>query len=261
MDRNTRKQANKSRIISPIAQKKPYTAFAGIYDRVMSRAPYQDWADMALESYQLGGSSNAPKKILDLGCGTCRIWNFLPLNSELWGIDSSPEMLEIANRAKIRGVRLEGDLGELPTLPGKFDLILSVHDTMNYLLTPEAVSRLFLQVSGLLGKKGVFFFDASTERNFKKNFDGKILKETHQGTKLVWENVYESETGILKTVLDFQSGEESHREEHLHRAYPIEIWKSLLNSSGLKIVALGSDYESWKLSSRANYWNFACTLI
>lgn len=258
MDRNTRNQGNKSRNISPIAQKKPYTAFAGIYDRVMSRAPYREWADMILESYHLSAPENPPKRILDLGCGTCKIWKYLPPNAELWGLDSSHEMLQIADLSHIRGKRVQGDLLELPSLPGKFDLIFSVHDTLNYLLKSEEISRVFSSVRSLLSEKGVFFFDVSTERNFQKNFQGKVLKETHADTKLVWRNEYDPKTRILRTSLEFSDKNSSVQEEHLHRAYPLDLWKSLLTSSGLKILALGSDYESWEYSPKANYWNFAC---
>ncbi len=261
MDRNTRNHGNKARNISPIAQKKPYTAFASIYDGVMRKAPYSEWADMILESYQLGSQLPSPKRILDLGCGTCKIWNFLPSDGELWGVDNSHEMLQIADSRQIRGNRVQGDLRQLPSIPGTFDLIFSIHDTLNYFLEEKEISKVFTQVASLLGRKGVFFFDVSTEKNFQKNFSGKVLREKYSDIELLWENEYDSKANILKTILEFQDGNSCVKEEHYHRAYPLAVWKSLLESAGFEIFALGGDYRSWKVSPRANYWNFACSLI
>ncbi|TGK05557.1 class I SAM-dependent methyltransferase [Leptospira langatensis] len=258
MDRNTRNQGNKSRIISQIPKKRPYSAFAAVYDRVMRQAPYSDWASMILEGYQIGTGNFPPRSIFDMGCGTCKIWAFLPLESELWGIDDSHEMLQIADSKLIRGNRIQGSLLSFPPLPQTFDLVFSVHDTLNYFLQEEEIARIFAQTSAILSENGIFFFDVSTDRNFQKNFQGKTLKETHGDTKLVWENEYDPKSSILKTSLQFTSPEISGVEEHFHRAYPLEVWQSLLKEGGFEILGIGSDYSSWKVSSRANYWNFLC---
>lgn len=258
MDRNTREQGNKSRIISPIPKKRPYTAFAGIYDGVMKRAPYRDWAKMILESYQIGTQKIHPKIALDLGCGTCKIWKFLPSSTELWGIDNSPEMLRIADSQQIRGVRKLGDLKSFPKLNKSFDLIFSVHDTLNYFQNEKELSQVFAQVSEVLEKDGVFFFDVSTSENFRKNFQNKVLKETHGKTKLVWKNEFDPKTSVLKTSLEFSGPGISELEEHFHRAYPLETWSKLLQKSGLEILGIGSDYEAWEIFPKANYWNFMC---
>ncbi|TGK01097.1 class I SAM-dependent methyltransferase [Leptospira semungkisensis] len=258
MDRNTRDQGNKSRIISQIPKKRPYSAFAALYDRVMREAPYSDWASMILEGYQIGTGSFPPCSIFDMGCGTCKIWPYLPPESELWGMDDSAEMLQIADSKLIRGTRVQGSLLSFPPLPNNFDLAFSIHDTLNYFLEEAQIERIFAQTSAILSEDGVFFFDVSTERNFQKNFRGRTLKETHGSTKLVWENEYDPESSVLKTSLHFTGPEVSGVEEHFHRAYPLEIWKSLLEGAGFTILGIGSDYASWKVSSRANYWNFLC---
>ncbi|TGL58476.1 class I SAM-dependent DNA methyltransferase [Leptospira sarikeiensis] len=258
MDRNTRDQENKSRIISPIPKKRPYTAFAGIYDKVMKQAPYLDWAEMILEAYRIGTEKNIPKRALDLGCGTCKIWKFLPDKTDLLGIDNSSEMLQIADSQQIRGTRHLAELTSFPPFPAKFDLVFSVHDTLNYFLNEEELFRIFSQVSEVLESPGVFFFDVSTLENFKKNFQNKTIKENHGKTKLLWRNEFDPKNAILKTSLEFNGPDFSGVEEHFHKAYPLETWKRLLENSKMEILGIGSDYDSWEVRPKANYWNFIC---
>ncbi|EQA46952.1 methyltransferase domain protein [Leptospira broomii serovar Hurstbridge str. 5399] len=258
MDRNTVNQAKRSRIISHIPQKKPYTAFSGVYDRVMRGAAYRLWAQVALSAYSTATGNSVPSKILDLGCGTCALWKLLPSRSEIWGIDASREMLSVAEKRRIPGNRVQANLLSLPPLPAPFDLILSVHDTFNYFLDEGQLRKIFREISGLLGKAGIFFFDVSTERNFEKNFDGAILEETHDGIHLIWENEYSKKDMILTTRLKFQEKGTEIEEVHLHKAYPTDVWRFLLESSGLEILKIGSDYSSWKISPKAEYLNFVC---
>nr|WP_210415342.1 class I SAM-dependent methyltransferase [Leptospira fluminis] len=258
MDRNTGPQGKRSRIISPIAQKKPYTSFSAVYDRAMRGAAYSLWAKMALEGYKEATGLGIPNKILDLGCGTCKFWRHLPSQSGIWGVDLSEEMLSEAERAGIRGTRILSDLLSLPVLPFPFDLILSVHDTLNYFLEESQLRKIFTEIATILEVSGVFFFDVSTERNFEKHFDGKILEENYGGTRLLWENEYSKSEGILTTRLRFRNESEETEEIHYHKAYPLEVWKFLLESSGIQILKIGSDYRSWKVSPRADYLNFLC---
>ena len=65
-------------------------------------------------------------KVVDLGCGTgeltCRLADSMP-ESNVLGIDSSPQMLERAEEFICEGVQFE--LGDLAGLQGKWDLIFS----------------------------------------------------------------------------------------------------------------------------------------
>jgi trans-aconitate 2-methyltransferase len=65
-------------------------------------------------------------KVVDLGCGigelTCRLADSLP-DSDVLGLDSSPQMLERTQQYARPGLRFE--LGDLAKLDGKWDLIIS----------------------------------------------------------------------------------------------------------------------------------------
>ncbi|PJZ70132.1 methyltransferase [Leptospira perolatii] len=257
-DRNIQRPKKRSRIISPIVKKRPYTAFPGIYDLVMIGARYSLWAQVALEAYQMAGKLGFPPRILDLGCGTCRLWKELPPESELWGIDFSPEMLEVAAQNGIRGNRICADLLNLPKFSEPFDLVICTHDTLNYILSPTELQGVLSSVAKLLSPDGVFFFDASTARNFKSNFEGRTMEEKHGKTRLIWENEGTEDSSILKTTLLFENGKETFEEVHLHRAYDIHTWKQLIRDSGLELMAAGSDYESWEVSPEADYFVFVC---
>ncbi len=79
-------------------KKKPYSGFSSVYDAVMRDVQYKHWSEFILSSYANHSRKILPKTVLDLGCGTCRLWEEFPKNVAFTGIDSSLEMLEIAKK-------------------------------------------------------------------------------------------------------------------------------------------------------------------
>ncbi|EMM81196.1 methyltransferase domain protein [Leptospira interrogans str. 2006001854] len=71
-----------------------------------------------------------PKTILDLGCGTCRLWEEFPKNILFTGIDISAEMLEIAQKKEISGEWICSDLLNLD-LKEKNSILYFPHTTLS----------------------------------------------------------------------------------------------------------------------------------
>ncbi len=66
-------------------------------------------------------------KVLDLGCGTGMLLSELARRSEfVVGIDSSPEMLELARKRKGSAVLVLADADYLPFADSSFDAVVSV---------------------------------------------------------------------------------------------------------------------------------------
>ena len=129
---------------------KAYTSsFASIYDDVMGTVPYQVWYDYLkeiLDYYQLEA-----RKVLDLACGTGNMsLLFARDNYQVTGVDRSSGMLEVAKQ-KAREEELEinfieADLCSFQLGEEKFDLAISLFDSLNYILQLEDLKKVFKNV-------------------------------------------------------------------------------------------------------------------
>ncbi|TGK38602.1 class I SAM-dependent methyltransferase [Leptospira gomenensis] len=239
-------------------KKKPYTGFSTVYDAIMREVEYDRWSEFILSSYSVHASRFLPQTILDLGCGTCKLWEKFPSSLSFVGIDSSEEMLKIARKKPLSGEWIHSDILHF-SLPGrKFDLIVSTHDTLNYLKTEAQLRTLFRKVRDHAQPNGLFFFDLSSLYNFKSQFDGRTFFETAGGFKIRWENRYREDSEILETVLTFsekKTGQEF-SEVHEHRYFSEDTIRSSLLESGWELIDRGSDYKKWAFDESASLINY-----
>jgi len=94
------------------------------------------------EKYEIV-TENLPQvsKVLDLGCGTGMLLDELARRSAfVVGIDSSPEMLELARKRRGSAVLLLADADHLPFADRSFDAVVSVTLLQN-MPNPEATVR------------------------------------------------------------------------------------------------------------------------
>jgi SAM-dependent methyltransferase len=82
--------------------------------------PYDDnWREVA--ETLIREADLAGRRVLDIGCGTGRFLAQLAVVAKAWGVDASPEMLEVARtRAAGAGLKL-GSAEELPFKDGWFE--------------------------------------------------------------------------------------------------------------------------------------------
>ncbi|XDD48826.1 class I SAM-dependent methyltransferase [Leptospira sp. WS92.C1] len=241
-------------------KKKPYSGFSSVYDAVMQDVRYSHWAKFILASYKVHSQKKLPRKVLDLGCGTCKLWKEFPESVEFTGIDSSLEMLEIARKKSIQGELIHSNLLNFNLYPQKFDLILSTHDTLNYLQNAEELKQTFQRTRAHLEVNGLFFFDLSSLFNFKAHFDGQTFYENTGDYKIRWENRFLEEFNSLESVLIFSHKvtKEEFYEVHRHRYFPQKTIHSLLKETGLELLEEGSDYKNWNLKENASFVNYLC---
>jgi ubiquinone/menaquinone biosynthesis C-methylase UbiE len=103
--------------------KDPYGISSKYYDRLL------DGMNKGLKL--VGIRMFRPKKgmrILDVGCGTgSQLELYMRYQCELFGVDLSPSMLEVARRRLGNRARLEmGDASHLPYADRKFDLVIAM---------------------------------------------------------------------------------------------------------------------------------------
>jgi ubiquinone/menaquinone biosynthesis C-methylase UbiE len=90
---------------------------AAVYDRLR---PYdENWREVA--ETLIREADLAGRRVLDVGCGTGRFLAQLAQVAKAWGVDASPEMLEVARtRAGVAGLKL-GIAEQLPFKDGWFE--------------------------------------------------------------------------------------------------------------------------------------------
>jgi len=163
-----------------------YEAIAGVYDAFTHSNDYERWLGQALLPELRRHGLRDGGKALDVGCGTGRA--FRPLQRRGWqihGCDLSSAMLEVAAKESSADVTLRvADMRSLPHL-GDFDLVLSLNDSVNYLLGDN---DLILALSGMrenLAGHGLLVFDVNTSSTFASGYSGERSVK-HQGSRWVW---------------------------------------------------------------------------
>ena len=142
-----------------------YTSFAAVYDMFMDNIPYEDWGAYVISLLREQGIEDG--LILDLGCGTGSMTEILAREGyDMTGIDISPDMLQIAIEKRMESgadiLYLNQDMREFE-LYGTVRAIVSICDSMNYLLEKEDLVKTLRLVNNYLDPEGIFIFDLNTE--------------------------------------------------------------------------------------------------
>jgi|ERR1035437_1666773 SAM-dependent methyltransferase len=96
--------------------------------------------------------------VLELGCGTGAILAGLGSGFSLTGMDVSEAMLAHARRRSPGARLIHGDITSF-SLDTKFDVIISVYDTINHVITFDGWKKVFANVAAHLHQGGLFIFD------------------------------------------------------------------------------------------------------
>ncbi len=182
-----------------------YENFAEVYDTFMQDTPYEQWVNYIEEIYKKFGLK--PNLIAELGCGTGNISNKLAKKGyDLIGIDNSFQMLakakEKANKENLNVLYLEQDMREFE-LYGTVDCILSICDSINYILDENELLEVFKLVNNYLDPKGLFIFDINTIYKFKNILSTNTFCETTENSAYTLENYFAEDEMINEFYTNF----------------------------------------------------------
>ncbi|MBR4667411.1 MAG: methyltransferase domain-containing protein [Butyrivibrio sp.] len=246
-----------------------YTDFATVYDIFMDETPYDVWGDFIAELIDKYGVSKPYDKdlklinnaaedteealseeknlVVELGCGTGSFtMEMAKKGYDIMGTDLSPEMLDIARRkAQKEGLDimyLEQDMRELD-LYCTAGTILSVCDSINYLLDDEDVLETFKLVNNFLYPKGIFIFDFNTLHKYRDVIGDVTIAENREECSFIWENYYHEDEHINEYDLTIFSKcdqkDEIFRkstETHFQRGYTLKEMLALVKAAGLELI-------------------------
>ena len=161
------------------------------------------------------------------------------------GIDASLEMLEIAMEKHLASgsntLYLLQDMRNFE-LYGTVKAIISICDSINYILTLEELIQVFSLVNNYLDPKGIFLFDLNTEYKYHTLLADNTIAEAREDSSFIWENYYDPDTKINEyhlTLFLKEKEELYHRytETHYQRSYSLEEIQTALQKAGLTFLA------------------------
>ncbi len=188
--------------------------------------------------------------VLDLGCGTGTLTELLAREGfDMIGVDNAEEMLRIAMEKRERSgldiLYLLQDMRELE-LFGTVGAVVSVCDSLNYLLDEEDIVQTFERVNNYLYPQGIFVFDFNTVYKYRTVIGDATIAENREDCSFIWENYYHEDEEINEYDLTVFVAEgqlfRRFQEVHYQRGYRLSQMKRLLERAGLEFLeALDAD--------------------
>ena len=235
-----------------------YQDFAYVYDEFMDDTPYETWCERIDALIQKYGVSK-PKRnaedvleseknlVVDLGCGTGTLTEMLYAKGyDMVGIDNSDSMLSVAMEKKNANesdiLYLCQDMRELE-LYSTVGTVISVCDSINYILEEDELLEVFLRVNNYLYPGGIFIFDFNTEYKYREIIGDTVIAENRDNCSFIWENYYDSEEAINEydvTIFVKEEGDLFRRftETHLQKGYTIDTIRELLQRAGMQVLVV-----------------------
>ena len=223
-----------------------YTEFARIYDELMSNIPYVAWCEDVVKMLHEHGTSTGT--ICELGCGTGTMTElFAQKGYQMIGVDLSPDMLTYAVEKREKSgldiCYIMQDMCEL-SLHHPVDAMVSLCDSMNYLLEPEELTLAFSRVRQYLKPGGIFIFDMKTSYCFREVMGNRIWSEQTKDSDFYWDNYYDEAERINEYRLTIYREETEdglyrrYEEIHTQRAYERKEVVECLEQAGLTLSAI-----------------------
>lgn len=214
-----------------------YNRFAYLYDKLMEDFDYENWFKYIQDIFKK--YEKDPGKILEMACGTGNLSYYLGKEGyKLTCFDISEEMLSLAynklldfpNVRVFRQNMVDFRLGE------KFDSVISVCDSINYILEDKDLYNTFKNVWNHLEEGGIFIFDINSYYKLEEFIGSNIFIEDRDNIFYIWENYFNKEEEIANFHLTFFVKEDEvytrFNEEHRQRAYRIDRLVKVLEEVG-----------------------------
>ena len=222
----------------------PYARLARIYDRIMAHVDYDEWADYissVFERFEIKVTN-----ILEIACGTGSLSLLLQKKHgyNITGMDLSKDMLKsaankfIKNRMPMRF--LAADMTSIP-LKSKFDAVLCLYDSMNYLKNPVDFKKAVEEISKVTEDRGLFIFDVCTLKNSLEFFSNKSMSEDLGYIKYERKCLFNDSKKIQENIFIIEQNGRRFIENHLQRIYTLDEVTDIISDSQFDTIGVFDD--------------------
>ncbi|MCD6351448.1 MAG: class I SAM-dependent methyltransferase [Armatimonadetes bacterium] len=223
-----------------------FDAVAEHYDYLMRSVPYEAWVNYV--ERLLRRHHIEAHRVLDLCCGTGRVGSeLLRRGYQVWGIDLSEQMVR---RCSLQSPPLPAavmDARRLGLRPGTLDLVVSLYDSLNYILSPEELGACFRGVASALRDEGWFIFDMNTIFALSAGLFANTNRGTGDVLEYEWRPTYDPASRICRVDMTFvwsgEGGPRRYTEVHYQRGYELRELRELLAQAGFDHVRFYHAYS------------------
>lgn len=238
-----------------MSNEKPYEKFAEVYDAIMRDNFYKDYYAFVIKL--LRKLKFEPKAILEVACGTGKLTGiFHKRGYNIEGLDLSTVMLKIAKK---KGLKVhQGNMINFK-LKKRYDLVLNIFDSLNYLQKLSDLQKCFKTTNKHLNENGLFIFDMNSDFKINKvipKFSTEYYKVDN--TELIWLNKHKPNTWIAEMTMFCKSNGKYTRfyEKHIEKAYRFDEVKRLLKKANFELINIYSDFNFSKVKRTSKRWFF-----
>lgn len=222
-----------------------YAGFAEVYDLFMDNVPYKKWCQQITACLKKYGVHKG--LVLDLGCGTGTMTELLADSGyDMIGLDASEEMLELAAEKRLQSgndiLYLLQDMREFE-LYGTVRAVVSVCDSINYMIEEADLLEVFRLVNNYLDPGGIFLFDINTVYKYETLLADCTIAENREEGSFIWENYYDPEERLNEYDLTLFIRQKDglyrkYQEMHFQRAYTVEEIERLIREAGMELLEI-----------------------
>ncbi|MEX1121583.1 MAG: class I SAM-dependent methyltransferase, partial [Balneolales bacterium] len=231
-----------------------YKKLAPIYDEVMFDVDYEEWADFIDEIIQYHRHDTI--SILELACGTGSVALLLDELDcyEITASDASADMIQVAEK---KGKEANADVKWKQVdflninLTERYDAIIILFDSINYLTKPEQIEELLRQVGKVLKPQGIFIFDFTTPV-YSQTIVSLLNEDrlTKNGYRYIRESSYDRERRLHQNKFTIQKLSQDKKqvisesqETHIQKIYTLREIQDIVSRSKFSILGAYQDFE------------------
>lgn len=214
-----------------------FEAVAEYYDHLMRTVPYRGWVDYVEDILQRWRAQ--PRQVLDLACGTGKIGSeFLRRGYEAIGADLSEPMVRECARQNPPLTAVVCDASALALKANSFDLIVSLYDSLNYILDPAGFRAAMAEGYRVLRPGGLLLFDLNTTRALSTRMFTQASLSGPDPLHYDWQAYWDPKSRVCRVEMWFgyhtAEGVREFRETHYQRAYTHREVAGALDAAGFR---------------------------
>ncbi len=228
---------------------------AWYYDRLMSSVPYRQWVDYV--EALLDRHDSHPQQVLDLACGTGRVGSERAHRGyQTGGLDLSEPMVRHCSSQQPPLPAAVMDAQQLALAAGSLDLIVSLYDSLNYILEPSGLQSCFNSAHIGLAEKGIFIFDLNTELALREGLFTQGNLRSGKPLKYSWKSYWYPDRRLCRIDMWFRwegpGGPREFEETHYERAYHKSEVNQMLTQAGFSEITAYNGYSFNRPTARSD---------